>query len=127
MIQNADDLGATSAEFFVDETRNRLLFQHNGAGLSLHDVWALAIPWLSLKVDDPDQLGRFGIGLKTLHALSDILDVHQADFHVRYEAHDLAAAEPDALWPDDVGANGMTTFVVPFDTGAATPTRSPVG
>jgi hypothetical protein len=45
-------------------------------------VWALAIPWLSLKVDDPDQLGRFGIGLKTLHALSDVLEVHQGYFRV---------------------------------------------
>lgn len=120
LIQNADDLGATSAEFFVDERRNRLLFRHNGEGLSLHDVWALAIPWLSLKVDDPDQLGRFGIGLKTLHALSDILDVHQADFHVRYEAHGIAAADPDPLWPSELESNAMTTFVVPFDPAATT-------
>ena len=120
LIQNADDLGATAAEFFVDEARNRLVFRHNGEGLSLHDVWALAIPWLSLKVDDPDQLGRFGIGLKTLHALSDVLEVHQGGFHVRYEAHDLTTSDPDVMWPGGGTSNDMTTFVVPFDNEAAT-------
>ena len=120
LIQNADDLGATAAEFFVDENQNRLVFRHNGEGLSLHDVWALAIPWLSLKVDDPDQLGRFGIGLKTLHALSDVLEVHQGGFHVRYEAHDLTTGEPDLMWPGGDTSSGMTTFLVPFDNGAVT-------
>ena len=76
LIQNADDLGASDAVFAVDEAGSRLLFRHNGDGLTLHDVWGLAIPWLSLKVTDAEQLGRFGIGLKTLHSLSDILEAH---------------------------------------------------
>src|SRR5262245_4888284 len=82
LIQNADDLGATDAAFAVDEAESRLLFRHNGAGLTLHDVWGLAIPWLSLKVADAEQLGRFGIGLKTLHSLSEVLEAHQGRFHV---------------------------------------------
>ncbi len=64
LIQNADDLGATEACLTVDVENSRLLFGHNGDGLTLHDVWALAIPWLSLKVTDEEQLGQYGIGLK---------------------------------------------------------------
>jgi hypothetical protein len=55
LIQNADDLKATLAELAeltVDQADSRLMFRHNGSGLTLHDVWALAIPWLSLKLDD---------------------------------------------------------------------------
>jgi hypothetical protein len=92
------------------------MFRHNGSGLTLHDVWALAIPWLSLKVDDPDQLGRFGIGLKTLHALSDVLEVHQRHFRVRYEAHDLAVATSDVGWLGAEQSDAMTTFVIPVET-----------
>ena len=120
LIQNADDLGATFAEFAVDTTGSSLIFRHNGAGLTLHDVWALAIPWLSLKVDDPDQLGRFGIGLKTLHALSDVLEVHQGHFRVRYQANDLSIATSSVTWPNMEPANAMTTFVIPLEPDAAT-------
>ncbi len=120
LIQNADDLGATFADFAVDATGSRLMFRHNGAGLTLHDVWALAIPWLSLKVDDPDQLGRFGIGLKTLHALSDVLEVHQGHFRVRYQANDLSVATSNVTWPGKEPVDAMTTFVIPFEPGAVT-------
>lgn len=122
LIQNADDLGATFAEFAVDATGSRLMFRHNGAGLTLHDVWALAIPWLSLKVDDPDQLGRFGIGLKTLHALSDVLEVHQGHFRVRFEANDLSVATSNVTWPAEEPVDDMTTFVIPLEPEAATAT-----
>ena len=122
LIQNADDLGATLAEFAVDTTGSRLMFRHNGAGLTLHDVWALAIPWLSLKVDDPDQLGRFGIGLKTLHALSDVLEVHQGHFRVRYQANNLSVATNSVTWPGEDPADAMTTFVIPLEPDAATTT-----
>ncbi|WP_122666720.1 sacsin N-terminal ATP-binding-like domain-containing protein [Pseudomonas viridiflava] len=120
LIQNADDLGATSAEFVVDVNGARLMFRHNGAGLTLHDVWALAIPWLSLKLDDPNQLGRFGIGLKTLHALSDILEVHQGYFRVRYQANDLSVAKSDVTWPDEEPTDAMTTFVIPLEADVST-------
>lgn len=121
LIQNADDLGATLAEFTVDEADSRLMFRHNGSGLTLHDVWALAIPWLSLKLDDPDQLGRFGIGLKTLHALSDVLEVHEGHFRVRYVAHDLSAAAVDVRWPGALPQDARTTFMIPLEPAAATP------
>lgn len=120
LLQNADDLGATHAELTVDQAGSRLMFRHNGSGLTLHDVWALAIPWLSLKLDDPDQLGRFGIGLKTLHALSDVLEIHQGHFRVRYEAHDLAPAAGDVKWPGASPGDTQTTFVIPLEPSAET-------
>lgn len=118
LIQNADDLGATEATVAVDHTTSRLLFSHNGAALTLHDVWALAIPWLSLKVADEEQVGRFGIGLKTLHALSDILEVYQGHFRLRFDANTIVPLSDPISWPE--ADTTPTTFAIPFTPGAIT-------
>lgn len=118
LIQNAEDVGATEATITVDSEHSRLLFSHNGAGLTLHDVWALAIPWLSLKVGDAEQLGRFGIGLKTLHALSEVLEVHQGHFRVRFDAGTITFPSESVSWPS--ADTAPTTFAVPFKPGAIT-------
>ncbi|WBC08908.1 hypothetical protein [Micromonospora sp. WMMA1947] len=115
LIQNADDLGATEATIAVDSPRSRLLFSHNGAALTLHDVWALAIPWLSLKASDDEKLGRFGIGLKTLHALSDVLEVYQGHFRVRFTSHTIRPLGEHIGWPRP--NSSLTTFVIPFSPG----------
>lgn len=129
LIQNADDLGATHARFAVDTVGARLLFGHNGAGLTLHDVWALAIPWLSLKVAEEDQLGRFGIGLKTLQSLSDVMEVSEGHFDVRLAPDTLEPLESPVSWPGhpadpasgtDIGDTRGTVFSVPFDAGTLT-------
>lgn len=116
LIQNADDLGATEATVAIDSTGSRLLFSHNGAALTLHDVWALAIPWLSLKVSDEEKLGRFGIGLKTLHALSDVLEVYQGHFRVRFSSDTIEPLDTPIGWPR--GDSSLTTFAIPFTPGA---------
>ena len=132
LIQNADDLGATHAHVAVDEVGSRLLFGHNGAGLTLHDVWALAIPWLSLKVAEEDQLGRFGIGLKTLQSLSEVMEVSEGHFDVRLTPDTIEPLEDRVPWPGhpDITPTAMgplvepsrgTTFSVPFDPGALAP------
>lgn len=116
LIQNADDLGATEAFLLVDVEGAQLLFAHNGEELTLHDVWALAIPWLSLKVADEHKLGRFGIGLKTLHSFSEILDVHQGHFHLRFSPDKIAPLTARPSWSQS--RNGATTFAVPFAAGS---------
>jgi hypothetical protein len=119
LIQNADDMGALDVIVEIDEQLSQLRFHHDGAGVTLHDVWALAIPWLSLKTADADKLGRFGIGLKTLQSLSDVLDVHHGDFHFRISDRDIASIEA-TRWHESGAGEGTTTFVVPFRPGALT-------
>lgn len=129
LIQNADDLGATHARFAVDTVGSRLLFRHNGAGLTLHDVWALAIPWLSLKIAEENQLGRFGIGLKTLQSLSEVIEVSEGHFDVRLAPDTLEPLPGPVVWPGHPheptgGADGLdergTVFSIPFDAGTLT-------
>lgn len=120
LIQNADDLGATDAYISVDAARPQLLFGHNGAGLTLHDVWALAIPWLSLKASEEEKLGRFGIGLKTLQSLSKVLEVSEGHFDVRFDPETLAPLDAPISWPGNPTASEGTVFAVPFAAGAVT-------
>jgi hypothetical protein len=115
LIQNADDLGATEATIAIDSLSSRLLFSHNGAALTLHDVWALAIPWLSLKAADEEKLGRFGIGLKTLHSLSEVLEVFQGHFRVRFSSDTIEPLDEHIAWPS--ASKSPTTFVIPFSRG----------
>lgn len=117
LLQNADDEGADTAYFLVDD--NRLLFGHNGSDFTLPDVWGLTIPWLSEKTGQAEKLGRFGIGLKTLQSLSETLEGHNGHFHIRLGRSTLQPADDDPSWPNRPPA-ATTVFVVPFQHGATT-------
>jgi len=81
IIQNADDTEATFVEFRI--INGHLVAVHDGRPVTLSDVLSLATPWLSNKTDNVLATGRFGIGLMTLRALSEVLDVHSGPYHVR--------------------------------------------
>lgn len=117
LLQNADDEGADTAYFLVDD--DRLLFGHNGSDFTLPDVWGLTIPWLSEKAGQADKLGRFGIGLKTLQSLSETLEGHNGPFHLSLGRSSLRATDTDPGWPNKP-ATATTVFVVPFQHGATT-------
>lgn len=81
-LQNADDLGATRLSVAYRESpRRELLIVHNGSPVTLANVGAMLLPWLSTKDDDPDASGRFGIGQKTLKSLGDPIALHAPPFH----------------------------------------------
>lgn len=115
LLQNADDEGADTAYFHVDD--HRLLFGHNGSDFTLPDVWGLTIPWLSEKTSQAEKLGRFGIGLKTLQSLSETLEGHNGHFHLSLGRSTLQSASAAVGWPSQPGA-ATTVFVVPFQLGA---------
>lgn len=117
LLQNADDEGADTAYFLVDD--DRLLFGHNGSDFTLPDVWGLTIPWLSEKAGQSEKLGRFGIGLKTLQNLSETLEGHNGHFHLSLGQSSLRATDPDPNWPNKPETVG-TIFVVPFQRGGTT-------
>jgi hypothetical protein len=97
IIQNADDLGATEVRFALreKEDRTQLLVVHNGRHVVCHDVLAMALPYLTTKRDDPNQKGRFGIGLNTLARISTRMLVHSKPYHFSLEhlAIDITAPE----------------------------------
>lgn len=78
VVQNADDQGAENIRFGYRRRggRSELLIAHDGHPIEIVDVMRMALPLLSGSREDPDKIGRFGIGLKTLNQLGDRLAVH---------------------------------------------------
>ena len=121
LIQNADDVGATEAVFAVDTSSGvRILFSHNGSTLRFRDVLGLAVPWLSLKTDDPNSLGRFGIGLMTLRSLSDTLEVHGDPIHLRLGSQELTPLDETVHCPGGADGGRNTVFVIPVRDASVT-------
>jgi len=111
IVQNADDAGATEVHFLLQP--DALLIAHNGCPVSLRDVHALATPWVTTKRHDSKALGRFGIGLMTLQALSDTFDLHSGPYDVRFGDLKVTAIEPFSI-PNGFAKAEDTIFRVPL-------------
>ena len=111
IIQNADDAGASYVRFQV--LGDQFIAVHDGADVTLSDVLALATPWLSNKTDNELATGRFGIGLMTLRALSDVLDVHSGSYHVRLGNPTVGAIALDDF-PRDLAHASETALCLPL-------------
>gem|GEM_PF-1009928 len=120
LLQNSDDLSGTEAVFIVDEDAHRLMFAHNGSGLTLHDVLALSVPWLSQKANESELLGRYGIGLSTLRSLSDTIEVHEGHFHFQLQGQRLSALDSETPWPSTPALEGATCFSIPLSADIST-------
>jgi len=111
IIQNADDAHASFVHLRVVD--GRLVAVHDGDLVTLSDVLALSTPWLSNKTDNDIATGRFGIGLMTLHALSDVLEVHSGPYHIRLGQPTLSAIESSTL-PLGLSEPEWTAICVPL-------------
>jgi hypothetical protein len=118
IIQNANDVGAT--EVILHRHEAELFVVHNGRRVTLRDLHALAAPWLTSKRHDPRATGRFGIGLSTLHSISDSFDLHCGDYHVRLGDPTIRGVEPADH--SSIGARPADTVMrVPFANRSITP------
>jgi hypothetical protein len=111
IVQNADDAGANEVSFLLQP--DALLIAHNGRPVSLRDVLALATPWVTTKRHNSKAIGRFGIGLMTLQALSDTLELHSGPYDVRFAGLLVTAIEPFSI-PDGFANAEDTIFRVPL-------------
>ncbi|MHC8334148.1 sacsin N-terminal ATP-binding-like domain-containing protein [Pseudomonas sp. LB3P25] len=81
-LQNADDLGASIMHVaYRGKSHPELLIVHDGDPVTLANVGAMLLPWLSTKEGDADAAGRFGIGQRTLGALGGPIQLHASPFH----------------------------------------------
>ena len=115
IVQNADDVGATEVRFLLQP--DALLIAHNGHPVNLRDVHALATPWITTKRHDSKSIGRFGIGLMTLQALSDTFDLHSGSYDVRFGNTIVTAIVPFSI-PTGFASAEDTIFRVPLVSNA---------
>lgn len=100
-LQNADDLDATCLHIAYRALPTpELLIVHNGTPVTLANVAAMLLPWLSTKKDDADASGRFGIGQRTLESLGGPISVHAPPFHFAIHGTGPQAVAP---YPDVPG------------------------
>lgn len=83
VIQNADDLRAGEVRFALRDVdgQRQLLIVHDGKPVTCHHVLGMIIPYFTTKEHDPDQRGRFGIGLKTLARVASSMSIHSHPYH----------------------------------------------
>lgn len=83
VVQNADDAKARAVHIAVVETpRPTLLLAHTGGErVKIDHVLPMSFSFLSTKRGSAEATGKFGIGLTTLKALGDRLEVHCRPYH----------------------------------------------
>jgi hypothetical protein len=69
LLQNAEDAGATSAKFTLQETN--LVFEHNGRPFERGDIEGITDIGEGTKATADDKIGRFGVGFKAVFAYSE--------------------------------------------------------
>jgi len=108
LIQNAEDAGATELTFEL--FGDRLEVRHDGRPFTAADVRAICGVGQGTKAEDLTQIGKFGIGFKSVYAYTDTPRVYSSDEHFRIEKY----VRPYSVDPLDEPAAG-TLFVFPFD------------
>ena len=114
IVQNADDVDASEVRIMLET--NNLWICHDGSPVRLRHVLGFATPWLSTKGSEAGSTGRFGIGLMTLRAVSNTLEVHCHPYHVQLGEPILSPVDPPNP-PLGLNVAGWTMLRVPIESG----------
>jgi hypothetical protein len=108
LIQNAEDAGATELTFEL--FGDRLEVRHDGRPFTTADVRGICGVSQGTKAEDLTQIGRFGIGFKSVYAYTNTPRIYSSDEHFRIEKY----VRPYLVEPLEKPA-AATIFVFPFD------------
>ena len=115
LLQNAEDTGATDAAFAL--TEEGVWFEHNGGrSFSEADVRAITGIHNSTKKKSPDQIGKFGVGFKSVLVYTLTPTIYSADFS--FQISRLVMPEPV---PGDPTIGKKTKFWLPFNNPQKAP------
>lgn len=91
--------------------KNRLEFRHFGQPFDEHDVRGICDVLKGTKSDDHAQIGKFGIGFKSVYAFTATPEIHSEDEHFVIKRY----IRPEAAKPYSNIEQGETLFIFPFD------------
>ena len=120
LIQNAEDALSRRHKLFPGSDlprkiefrlfSDRLEVRHFGVPFNEGDVKAISDILKGTKSDDAQQIGRFGIGFKSVYAFTSSPEIHCGDEHFKLTDYIKVSAVPEkALLQDE------TLFVFPFN------------
>lgn len=109
LLQNAEDAGATEVIFELSDVG--CVFEHNGERqFNLDDIDAITGINNSTKKDDPDRIGKFGVGFKSVYTYTSNPTIFSADYSFKIERRFLPVPVPGRD-----GLGGRTRFELPFN------------
>jgi len=109
LLQNAEDAGASKVLFRLLEEKLEVF--HDGRLFNEKDVRGICGVGEGTKADDLTQIGKFGIGFKSVYAYTETPEIHSGDEHFKIENY----VRPCAAQPLDTGDSWTTLFVFPFN------------
>lgn len=109
LLQNAEDAQATRVRF--DLSRDRLGVWHDGRHFDERDVRGICGIAEGTKADDLTQIGKFGIGFKSVYAYTTRPEIHSGGEHFAIEMY----IRPKTEAPKDIPPPFTTLFILPFD------------
>lgn len=115
LLQNAEDAGASRILFRLFD--DRLEVAHDGRPFNEDDVRGVCGVGEGTKADDLTQIGKFGIGFKSVYAYTTRPEIHSGDesFAIKHYVR------PSPVDPRTGGDSFTTLFVFPFDQGEISP------
>lgn len=116
LLQNAEDAKATKIRFDLFE--DRLEVRHDGRLFNERDVRGICGVDEGTKAEDLTQIGKFGIGFKSVYAYTTAPEVHSGDEHFRIEHY----VRPHQASLMHSGGTWTTLFIFPFDISDLAPT-----
>jgi hypothetical protein len=79
LLQNAEDAGATEVRFEL--TEHACFFEHNGSRhFNEGDIRGITGIFNSSKKDNPDKIGKFGVGFKSVFVYTDTPFIYSKDY-----------------------------------------------
>jgi len=109
LLQNAEDAGASKVLFQLAEDRLEVL--HDGRLFNEQDVRGICGVGEGTKTEDLTQIGKFGIGFKSVYAYTTTPEIHSGDESFRVENY----VRPYAVQWRDIGDSWTTLFAFPFN------------
>lgn len=115
LLQNAEDAEASRILFRLFE--DRLEVRHDGRPFDVSDVIGVCGVGEGTKAENLTQIGKFGIGFKSVYAYTSTPEVHSGNESFRIENY----VRPYPVQPKKIGDSWTTLFVFTFDTGGIDP------
>jgi len=109
LLQNAEDARATRVRF--DLQADRLEVWHDGRLFNEDDVRGVCGVGEGTKINDLTQIGKFGIGFKSVYAFTVRPEIHCADEHFAIEKY----IHPLGIGPVSIPPPWTTLFILPFN------------
>ncbi|HPJ68582.1 MAG TPA: hypothetical protein PLS62_12405 [Desulfobacteraceae bacterium] len=109
LLQNAEDASASKVLFQLFE--DKLEVFHNGRLFDENDVRGICGVGEGTKSEDLTQIGKFGIGFKSVYAYTTKPEIHSGDESFRIENY----VRPCAVHQQDIGNSWTTLFTFPFN------------